>query len=161
MGKPKTQAGRAAEEVRRLLQKKLHSVGLDAGRGGNRESGSGRKMSEVLLQLIEPHLRHVRTRELLDQLVSTAVLAWNTSLLPEDKRAEFLDEAGPLICGASDRKAVHEFKSAMHELINRKLRFFSEDERVVVSYEFRTVNGKDKLVVASLRGASGDSGGCL
>jgi hypothetical protein len=114
-------------------------------------------MSEVLLQLIEPYLHYARTGEMLDQLVSTAVLAWNTSLLPEDKRAEFLDEAGPVICGVSDERAVDDFKSAMHELINRKQLLFSEDDRVVVSYEFRTVQGKDQLVVASVRSVSRDS----
>ena len=114
-------------------------------------------MSEVLLAFIEPHLRHAETEEVLDGLVSTAALAWNASLLPEDKREEFLDEAGQAILAEAGKQAADDFRPIMRDLIRRKQRLFPKDERVVVSYELRKVRGRDKLVVASVRGVSSDS----
>jgi hypothetical protein len=153
----KKREGGSADALLGLLKKKFESVGLTAELGSTSESGSGRKMSEVLLEFIEPYLHYAQTGEILDRLVTTAVLAWNASLLPEEKRAEFLDEAGRAVFAEDGRQAADDFRSAMCDLVKRKQRLFSKDERIVVNYEFRTEHGRDKLVVASVRGASRDS----
>jgi len=148
--------GLSDDVVLNLLKKKLKSVGLTGEPGSASESGPGRKLSEVLLAFIEPHLRHAETEEVLDGLVSTAALAWNASLLPEDKREEFLDEAGQAILTEAGKQAADDFRPIMRDLIKRKQRLFPKDERVVVSYELRKVHGRDQLVVASVRSVSCD-----
>ncbi|GEM_PF-968911 len=149
--------GLSADAVLSLLKKKLKSVGLTGEPGSTSESGPGRRMSEVLLAFIKPYLHYAENGEMLDGLVTTAVVAWNASLLPEDKREEFLDEAGRAVLAEAGKQAADDLKPIMRDLIERKQRHFPGDERVVVTYELRKVRGRDELVVASARGVSRDS----
>lgn len=145
------------DAVLNLLKKKLKSVGLTGEPGSASESGPGRKMSEVLLAFIEPYLYLAENREMLDRLVATAAAAWNASLLPEDKREGFLDEAGRIMLAEAGKQSADDFRPIMRDLIARKQRLFSRDERVVVKYELRRVGGRDQLVVGSARGDARDS----
>lgn len=147
----------SADALLSLLKKKLKSVGLTDEPGRTSESGPGRKMSEVLLAFIEPYLHYAETGEKLDRLITTAAVAWNASLLPEDKREEFLDEAGRVVLAEAGKRAADDFRSIMRDLMKRKQRLFPRDERVVVKYELRSARGRDQLVVASAHGVARDS----
>ena len=50
-------------------------------------------MSEVIMDFIEPYMESADTYEAQDRLISIAVLAWNASLLPEDRAQKVIDEA--------------------------------------------------------------------
>ena len=150
----KERESRTSDALRKLLKKKFETVGSAAEQETTGESGPGRKMSEVLLAFIEPYLYLAENREMLDRLVATAAAA---SLLPEDKREGFLGEAGRIILAEAGKQAADDFRPIMRDLIARKQRLFSRDERVVVQYELRRVGGRDQLVVASARGDARDS----
>jgi hypothetical protein len=141
----------------RVLKRKLESVGAVVEQGTSGESEPGRKMSEVLVAFIEPYLGDAPTRAMKERLVSTAVMAWNASLMPEDERTEFLDEAARAVLAGSGKQAMDEFMSVVRDLIERKQRLFSGDERIVVSYQFRAVRGGTQLAVASARDVSRDT----
>jgi len=156
-GALKERESRTSDALRKLLKKKFETVGSAAEQETTGESGPGRKMSEVLLAFIEPYLYLAENREMLDRLVATAAAAWNASLLPEDKREGFLDEAGRIMLAEAGKQSADDFRPIMRDLIARKQRLFSRDERVVVKYELRRVGGRDQLVVGSARGDARDS----
>jgi hypothetical protein len=114
-----------------------------------------RKMSEVLLELVEPYRSEADSGEKLEQLIATAVVAWNAGLLPEARRERFLRDAGRDVCG-SDRKSGALLVAAVRELLDRRQRLFPRDERFIVNYQLTTTHGKDRLEVATLSGAKLD-----
>lgn len=49
------------------------------------------KMSEVLLEFIEPYSQYWKTKEELNKLLGVAVIAWNAALLPGNERKEIIE----------------------------------------------------------------------
>ena len=109
-----------------------------------------RKMSEILLEYVQPFLEETETYEDRSNLIDFAVMAWNLSLISEEKRQELIME---LVMGLfSEPEEIEEqksFKRLMNKLINRKLTFFAEEERFVKDYKLTENAGNIHLSVAS------------
>ena len=109
-----------------------------------------RKMSEVLLEYVEPFLDETETYEDRSNLIDFAMMAWNLALIPEESRKELLTEFVTEIC--SEIEEVEEqktLKQLMNQLIKRKLKFFAEEERFVKEYKLTENGGRIHLAVAS------------
>jgi hypothetical protein len=78
-----------------------------------------RKMSEVLLEYVEPFLDETETYEDRSNLIDFAMMAWNLALIPEESRKELLTEFVTEICseieGIEEQKTL---KQLMNQLIN-------------------------------------------
>jgi hypothetical protein len=109
-----------------------------------------RKMSEVLLEYVDPFLEETETYEDRSNLIDFAVMAWNLALIPEESRkelvTEFVTEVCPEIEEIEEQKTL---KQLMNQLIKRKLKFFAEEERFVKEYKLTENGGRIHLFVAS------------
>jgi hypothetical protein len=106
-----------------------------------------KKMSEVILDFIGPYLPAAQSEERYRALLSVAVVAWNASLFPPSERSRILnsviDKAMPY--GSEDTKLVIE------ELVQRKERYFSDNKRMILSYDLTMTEEGTHLSVASSR----------
>ncbi len=104
-----------------------------------------KKMSEVILDFIEPYLPAAQTLEHYHSLVSVAVIAWNAALFPPLERRRMVDSVidKALSNGAEDMKLV------IQELIRRKDRYFSDNKRIILSYDLAMTNEGPHLSIAS------------
>ncbi len=111
------------------------------------DSGNSTKMSEILGEFIEPYMEHVETLQSYKTLLTTAMVAWNCSLLPQNDQADFLKNS--LLSLPESQRAIA--RNIIIEMITRKQRFFSQYRRMIVSYEAsETLNGWHLSVASTL-----------
>ncbi len=89
------------------------------------------KMSEVLRDFIEPYIEFTDITEAMHRLISVALVAWNTALLPEAEQAESLKQ----VSKALPADAVDDFYAVVGEMIERKNTVFAEYTRNILDYE--------------------------
>ena len=109
-----------------------------------------RKMSEVLLEFAAPILEGAEDFEDCQFLFSMAVMAWNLALLPAEAQAEFLKN-NPFLENPLDRDDVEMAQfcaETMQALIEMKLLYFGQDQRMVGDYQLTENDGDLHLSVA-------------
>lgn len=91
------------------------------------------KMSEVLRKFVAPywHIPDPDNEEAIRKLITTAIVAWNTALLPEAERADKLAK----IAGALPKEAHTDFYAIVGEMIERKEKHFAHYDRLIIDYE--------------------------
>lgn len=104
------------------------------------------KMSEVLVDFIEPYSMSVRTEEEYQKLLSVALIAWNAALLPPNGRQEMIDS---IIGKAIPADSADDAKLVIHELIRRKDRYFADIKRSILLYELTMTKEGPHISVAS------------
>lgn len=113
----------------KLAQKPFHVGGLIV------EPPDRVKMSKVLADFVEPYLEFADSDEAYRKLLALAIVAWNSSFLPEAEQhaaitslfsAGISDETGELQAGLTD---------IVHTLIERKRRYFAQYQRRIIEYE--------------------------
>jgi hypothetical protein len=127
------------------MRSNMAEMGLPEPKRFNPTPPGKHKMSEVLKQFIEPYAEGATTEEHRRKLLSVAVVAWNASLFPPEKRGRMLDTIidNTMPYGAEDMKLV------INELIRRKERYFSHITRLIVSYDLTMTKDGYHLSVAS------------
>ena len=106
-----------------------------------------RKMSEVILEFLEPYLGDWETVDQFKEIVGLGVIAWNAALFPGDKRVELLEE----MVRALPPEARSEMKGLFTELIRRKDTRFASNKRVIFDYQVTmTPSGPHLTVLSSL-----------
>ncbi|MEB3310576.1 MAG: hypothetical protein VKJ02_10110 [Snowella sp.] len=115
-----------------------------------------RKMSEVLIDFIQPFLDDVETSQQRTMLVEIAIMAWNVALLPEETREEFLQQMlssknnqGISLFTEENSETKEEFQRLMKRLIKRKLKYFAEENRFVTDFQVTEDTGHFHISVAS------------
>jgi hypothetical protein len=105
------------------------------------------KMSEVLVEFLEPYAEHWRTVEEFRKLVSVGALAWNAALLPRSERESFFQE----MVQAVPPEVRQDMRSIVEEMIHRKETYFAANKRAIVNYEIAmTPAGPHLSVISSL-----------
>jgi len=132
------------------LRRRLYSNRLLEGREILIREDSGKKMSEVLFKFIEPYMELASSQKDLEKLLTVAVIAWNTSLIPKEEREAILDEEINSTLSFMDGDLVKDFKAILYELIQRKEILFPENRSFIFDYELTGGNGKYYLSVASM-----------
>ncbi|MBF0550670.1 MAG: hypothetical protein HQK60_09050 [Deltaproteobacteria bacterium] len=103
------------------------------------------KMSEVLLDFIEPYSKYWETEEQLYKLLTVAIIAWNEALFSGEKRKETLEKAIKLL-----PTRVHDDARLMiHEMIRRKEKYFADIRRLIVNFEITLTKDGPHVSVAS------------
>ncbi len=134
-----------------VLKERIRSDRLFEAQGLEMRPTSGEKMSEVLFRFIEPYWGLAEGKEDYEKLLTIAMIAWNTALLPEGEREEFLNEKVKPVLSSLGRGFLQDFKAIVESLIRRKERFFSDNRRFIVDYVLSEVRGnRYHLSVASM-----------
>jgi hypothetical protein len=105
------------------------------------------KMSEVVIDFIEPYAEYAETYEAYQKLVMIAIVAWNTTLLPEKKQKPMIKK---MIKSLSlSRSDARDTKGIIEELIERKNKHFAEHTRTIMDYQVIEKRDGFHLSVAS------------
>lgn len=89
------------------------------------------KMSEVLREFVAPYWHIPDTEEAMRKLLTTALVAWNTALMPQAEQADALGQ----IATALPAEAREDFYAIVQEMIERKNEHFAEYDRLILDYE--------------------------
>jgi hypothetical protein len=89
------------------------------------------KMSEVLREFVAPYWHVPDNEEAMRKLITTALVAWNTALLPEAERAGYLAD----MVKALPEETHADFYAIVGEMIERKDKHFAQYDRTIVDYE--------------------------
>jgi len=147
-GKPKRKRNQKQKRLkafkRRLEQGPLHEMPIFI--NPKREV----KMSEVLTDFARPYREKADTEESYRRLLTLAMVAWNASFLPEDKRQEMVDR----ILNEGIPTATEELKAGLRnivtELIKRKEDYFPNYTQKIVEFELTDRGRNYHLSVASV-----------
>jgi hypothetical protein len=105
------------------------------------------KMSEVLLEFIEPYTDERSTTEDLKKVLSVATLAWNLALFPEAERPARLQE----IEAAVPPDVRPTMRAFVEEMLQRKLTYFAHIRRAILDYQVSmTPDGPHVQVISTL-----------
>lgn len=104
------------------------------------------KMSDILKEFIEPHTEFTKDTPSYERLVATAVVAWNTALMPVAERITFLDKLSQNF----DAETQKDFYTAVGELIERKERHFAQYDRQIIDAQVTDLGDSYHLAVVSL-----------
>lgn len=129
----------------RKLEQRLRESGLLEEKKLLYEPRDQVKMSQVIIDFIEPYLDSVDTYREHDNLVAFAVLIWNTALLPQNEQKAMIRE----ILGIFSRTDAKELKPIIEEMIERKKKYFSDNRRFIVEYDLAESKDGFRLSVVS------------
>ena len=105
------------------------------------------KMSQVVIDFIEPYVEYAETYEAYQKLVSVAIVAWNTALFPEKKQKAIVKKMMKSL--SLPRSDARDMKGIIQELIERKNERFAEHNRIIVEYHVTETRDGFHLSVAS------------
>ena len=129
------------------FKQRLQRENLDTGQQIIFHPSGAEKMSGVLLEFIEPYVQFADTDEAYRKLVTIAIVAWNAALLSPEKREEMINNlVKGMKMGFWERR---DFRRMMGMMIERKLKHFGENKRLIVNYELQDLGDQIHLSVAS------------
>src|SRR6267142_6169291 len=131
MGSRKKKKKRGQNRRPRPLKPGLPMQGLRDGSVMIRTPVGEKRMSEVLLEFVEPYSDHWKTAEDLKKVLGVAVLAWNAALYPGPEREKLLREMVAMV----PPDAGADFRSFVEEMIQRKVSRFAANKRVIINYD--------------------------
>ena len=103
------------------------------------------KMSEVLLDFIEPYREDAESEGDLRSLLTMGIGAWNTALLPKAEQEDVINRV--VAEGPIDRE--DNFRRLANELIARKEKYFAHCRRFIFGYELTVTREGPHLTVLS------------
>lgn len=137
---------RKQKKLFRPLITRLTQKGLFSGHKIVLQPSGEIKMSEVLIDFIEPYSEYWETEEELSKLLSLAIVAWNAALFSGTERKEFIERmlkvVPPIV--RQDMRAIIE------EMMQRKEKHFASNKRMIVSFQLIMTREEPYLSVASI-----------
>lgn len=106
------------------------------------------KMSEVLAEFVSPYQRIAKSRNAYESLLEIAILAWNISILPEDKQQKFFDKAIQQVIKL-DSLTQQDIKNLLNDLLTRKKKYFADDKRLIMDFQLQEIGSRYHLSVAT------------
>jgi len=107
------------------------------------------KMSEVLLDFVEPYMESAATEEELRKLLTVACVAWNAVLLPPTERKKLIRDTEEIL----PAEVRGDLRAVLEPLIERKQQHFAENRRAIVNFELTMGPTGPYLRVMSTLGA--------
>jgi hypothetical protein len=108
------------------------------------------KMSQVILEFARPLLDSADGDAETRNALAFAVLAWNASLMPEERRGDLIQDALKRnAASAHSGGDVVAIQGLFSDLIRRKEQAYPEVQRLIVDYHVRQSDGQTFLEVAS------------
>ena len=103
------------------------------------------RMSEVLLEFIDPYTRGLSSDEAFDKLLNLGIVAWNAALLHGSERVGFIED----IVNAFPADIRQEGRAHLADLIRRKEKHFAHNTRMIVNFSWTMGPDGPHLVVMS------------
>lgn len=104
-------------------------------------------MSDAISQLIRPYRDEAPDYNSFNNLVTFACIAWNTSILPEEKRDEALQKMLEVIPGGiRDR---FDIIALLTELMERKRKLFPNVSRMIMEHKVTDLGNDFHIAIAS------------
>ncbi|MBW4557918.1 MAG: hypothetical protein KME59_18680 [Trichormus sp. ATA11-4-KO1] len=113
------------------------------------EPPGAEKMSEVLEEFVEPYIDSVDSIEAHRNLLQLAILAWNTSLLPQAEQRKIVDSALTKNLFGGDIQMQKEIKQLVNKMIERKQNYFPQIKRFITDFTLKGTGKRVHLSVAS------------
>jgi hypothetical protein len=107
--------------------------------------GGQEKMSEVLLEFVEPYLQHGRTEEAVNKLLTVALVAWNAALVTGSQRDKLIQDT--LQAVPAEVRPV--MKNIIEEMMRRKETHFANNRRMIINYQLTMTPSGPHLQVLS------------
>jgi hypothetical protein len=104
-------------------------------------------MSDAISKLIEPYKQDAPDYNSFNNLVTFACIAWNTSILPEEKRGKALQEMLKMFPGTL--KDRHGLYLMLTELMDRKRSLFPNVSRMIVEHKVTDQGDTFHIAIAS------------
>ena len=104
-------------------------------------------MSDAISQLIEPYKDDAPDYNSFSKLVSLACVAWNTSILPQEKQDEAINKIMTVFQGKID--LGHEVLGLLTELMDGKRKLFPNVSRMIIEYKVTDQGNNFHIAVAS------------
>jgi hypothetical protein len=127
------------------LRMKLFAKGLLAGRQLVPPPRGDKKMSQVLIEFIEPYADNADSDESFKKLLTIAIIAWNASLLPLKERQDLIDQTITIL----QPELRQDMKGILEGMIQRKETHFAHIRRMIMDYEVEMTPGGWHVIVAS------------
>lgn len=112
------------------------------------EPANAAKMSDMLEDFVEPYRDTADTKDAYQKLLTLGMMAWNAALLPAKEQQNMLQQLLDRLphTSAEDKKVLTAF---LCELIERKLKYFSQNRRAILSIDLQDTSDGYYLSVAS------------
>jgi hypothetical protein len=105
------------------------------------------KMSEVILDFLEPWSQQCRTDADLEKLLPVALVAWNAAIASGSARDELIGSTLETI----PREAQQDYLNIVGEMIRHKERYFAANRRLIIDYQVAmTPDGPHLSVISTL-----------
>jgi hypothetical protein len=147
MGHRKRRRSRGAADLEKLKNQLLAEDALK-GRQIVFQSNE-EKMSEVLLEFIEPFEDLTTTSEAYRKLIALAVIAWNAALLKGADRQNLIVESTKTILAMAGEEWRQDLNNILAMLVERKERYFAHNKRFIIDYRLSETKKSYHLSVIS------------
>jgi hypothetical protein len=128
------------------MVQRLKESGLDDQKFVYNPPGAA-KMSEVLLDFLEPYQEYAPTTDAMHKLIVTALVAWNAALLPKAEQEKSLRKFSKSL----PADAREDFNAIVKEMIERKDKYFAQYTRHIIDYELtETKDGHHISVISTV-----------
>lgn len=107
------------------------------------------KISAVFSEFIEPFRHYATNDAAYVKLIGLGVNAWNAALLPGDAQFEFVHKILPTLFTDMTEAQRADLYSLIGSMIQRKLQFFADDRRYILSFHLEDTGKGYKLMMAS------------
>jgi len=125
------------------------------------------KLSEALLTLCEPYIVPEMDKKRYEVLISLSAMVWNVAVYPENIRTEKLIEmvqVFPELKGFNVEDVMMLMQNSIPDdprdsvvilhiifgMLQQKIKYYPDDDRMVMKYWLESKNGKDLLQVKSV-----------
>jgi hypothetical protein len=105
----------------------------------------GRKMSQILLEFVEPYRDSATTEESLQKLLTVAMIAWNAAMLSPSERQRLIQKTAETL----PAEVRGDLQAILESLIARKEKHFSHCRRSILSFELTMRSAGPHLTVLS------------
>lgn len=108
------------------------------------------RMSKVIENFVKPYLHLTSNFTETEKLFTLAMIAWNASLYPESERADIIDILfSEEVISDDDPDVKNELTDIITILIERKLTFFADYQRLIIDFDLTKVGDFYNLSVTS------------
>lgn len=107
------------------------------------------KMSAVMHHFLTPFVPEPRALEDYEDVLPLAIVAWNTATLPPEEHIDELNEFCQFAFPECDPFELYEVQKILKEMLDYKLEYFGEIDRIIADYDVYDVHGEIRLSIAS------------
>lgn len=107
------------------------------------------RMSKVIENFVKPYLHLTSNFTETEKLFTLAMIAWNASLYPQSERADIIDILFSEEIIGDDPNIQDELTDIITILIDRKLTFFVDYQRLIIDFQLTKIGDSYNLSVTS------------